>query len=136
MDEAVICVSCGAPIAPAAAPVAPNIAPVAPSASPIKSGDNKIAILDFLSNISMLLCIAAFALSIVYARARSYFYLEEVFVIIAALLALPVFVLAILRLVAGFSQKGNLKVVASGGFRVFAAIIMALVSVLAIFEHV
>jgi hypothetical protein len=134
VDEAVICVSCGSALAPAA-PTAPA-APVIPSASPLKSGDNKLVLFDFLSNISMLLYVAAFALSIVYAWGGRYFNLEEGFVIVSALLAVPVFVFAILRLVAGLSQKGKPEVVLPGVFRLITAIIMALVSVLAIFEHV
>ena len=155
VDEAVICVSCGAPIAPTApvapniAPVDPNTAPVAPSAAPLKSGgDSKLAIFDFLSNSSFLLYIASFVLSLVYAyvytRSSSswyssytytYFYLSEEFVVVSAVLAVLVFVFAIVRLVVGLSQKDNLEVKLSGVLRLIAAVVVAVVTVFAMVEH-
>jgi uncharacterized membrane protein HdeD (DUF308 family) len=65
----------------------------------------------------------------------TYFELDEIFVAISAVIALFVFAFAILRLVSGLSQKGNLKVMLSGVFRLITAIIIAVVSVLAVIEY-
>ena len=138
IDEAVICVSCGAPIAPVAAPSAPvaaNVALVAPSAAPLKSGDNKIAIFDFLSTLSIVLYVAMFFLTIVYAWVGSNFYLPEVGILICGIISVLAFVFAILRLVTGLSCKDNLAVKLSGVFRFITALIMMLVSLLALIEH-
>lgn len=138
VDEAVICVSCGAPITPDVAPAAPAVPGVTPSASPVKSDDNKLAIFDFLSSLSIVLYVAFSIFSVVFAWVSSsgYFYLDEIAVVLAGIVSVLSLAFAIIRLVAGLTHKDNLEVKLSGIFRLITALIMVLVSVLAIFEHV
>lgn len=147
VDEAVICVSCGSPVA---APVASNPVfsnPAAykpnvniPQTKPEKSNDNKLAIFDFLSNLSLLFYTACAFLSVVYAYVWEGYYstfweFDELFLIISCVLAVPVLIFGFIRFILGLTQKGDLNSKLSGIFRFITAIVIVVVSVLALIEH-
>ncbi|MBO5858866.1 MAG: hypothetical protein J6R20_03740 [Clostridia bacterium] len=139
VDEAIICITCGTSFNEPVNQPAAGSKPLKVNAN---ANENKNVIADFVFKLTLILYAASSFLSIIYAGCWTsfsskyvYFYLDEVFLVISTIIAVPVFVSGIISFLSGISQKDNLNVKLSGALRLITSVLVALVTVLALAEH-